>query len=449
MFITNNRGYGLLEVLMAGAIGAIMMAGTMKGVSLSVQNSQVVQATLDEAEFRKIFKQKVAEDNVCKNSLVFQNQESTGTVPHLANSANSEDDKDKLTIGRWRSTSIDIVKFDFQATVPQAEETQSQSRRRKLFAYYKKDGLGELSTVGGKDCASGNIEGCYVATCSFDYKTFAQNADGDYPVESCEVKACSISLSLDDDPEGCGPGAYLRGWDDGVPDCVSLAGLTADANPCPYGTIFKGYEEGKSPPKAICTRVRSCPAGETLSANGECVNFTMEFEGAPSMTNLIAYFTPVMPGQGCEDFGRIPETQTDAIKIYTQIDLSIDFYPPEECIGQTNCAQHWNKLRPNVQNHIKDVLRQRHDKNTNDIKKMVLNFCSLSYEGNKLCRSGKVAFREIRIGTQRNPSIQPGNNGYDNFELNEIPQGVSEVPVEMTKKYYRETGLVTCKIKFY
>ena len=267
MFIKNNRGYGLLEVLMAGALGAIVVAGSLKGLSLSVQNSQVVRATLDDTEFRNAFKDKVTEQ-ACKHSLALSSEKGTGEVAELADSAS---DTDKLVKGRWRDTSINIIKFDLKALTDPADDPKVGNVQRRLFAYYKKEGLGELSTVGGEACTSADQAGCYFATCLLDYKTAASpdsNNNNKYPVQDCEVKSCTQA----DEPPGCGPGSYLRGWDDdGVPDCVSVAGLTADANPCPFGTVLTGYDTSKSPPRAICTGQVNCPEGKTLNPQGACV----------------------------------------------------------------------------------------------------------------------------------------------------------------------------------
>ena len=284
MFITNNRGYGLLEVLIAGAIGAIMMAGTMKSIGLNVQNAQVVRATMDDTEFRGRFKQKVTEDdypddndnlNVCKYSLALDNEQGIGDIEKLANGAS---DTDALETGIWRDTSINIVKFELKRLKNTADDPKAEKPvQRQIVAYYKKEGLGELSTVGGNDCTKDDTEGCYFATCFLDYK-LAENPEYDendansnkHNVQTCAIKSCPTGeLNL----ENCGPGSYLRGWDDnGAPDCVSVAGLTADSNPCPFGTVLTGYNTDKSPPQAICTGHISCPTGKTLNPQGHCIN---------------------------------------------------------------------------------------------------------------------------------------------------------------------------------
>ena len=172
--LKNRRGFGLLEILVAGAIGTVLTYGSIKGITLSMQSSQVVKSTFTETDLRSYIRQaltgscaenfkpqtwpngRLAGDNKLKG---------LGTVNKLTKTGNP---KPLIKIGDFKGN-LDIVSMELKGT----GDAGSGERTRNFIVYYKKKNVGSFNTLkrgNGKCDGTGNRAGCYFRSCELNYQ---------------------------------------------------------------------------------------------------------------------------------------------------------------------------------------------------------------------------------------------------------------------------------------
>ena len=248
-----------MEVLIASVIGGVVMLGSIKGLSFALQAAQVSRSILTENDFRLTVSK--ALKTACVENL--KPARLTGTNSAKGIGTLAEITKPSIGTGIYKKD-VDVVKMELKGD-PTAET-------RTFVAFYKKTGLGELNTVGNQDCSATNTSGCFYQTCRIDYK-FKEDDPDTTEDESLELAECNpfdcnesaMHLAGVNCENTHGHGFSVAGFDDsGQPICKNL---TADANPCPFGTQLKGYKTDGRPD---CTEKRSCPDGYLLQSDGSC-----------------------------------------------------------------------------------------------------------------------------------------------------------------------------------
>ena len=221
-----TRGIGLIETLVGGAIGSIIIAGSMKSLQLSLESSQVAHASLSEAEFRHMINQFFTpnDNQKCLDNFAHLPTKPTGPDYDAIGlfGDNSEwgvgevfklDSSIPLVKGKTFKGALEIVKMelkgDLPATPPDSDKITKKEAPRHFIVYYKKSGMGSYSTVGGADCTATDLTGCYFNHCVLQLKLSSATS----PEKKCESTCTAIS----------GGGGVGGG---GNPDCYQVDSAT-------------------------------------------------------------------------------------------------------------------------------------------------------------------------------------------------------------------------------
>ena len=251
-----TRGIGLIETLVGGAIGSIIIAGSMKSLQLSLESSQVAHASLSEAEFRHMINQFFTpnDNQKCLDNFAHLPTKPTGPDYDAIGlfGDNSEwgvgevfklDSSIPLVKGKTFKGALEIVKMelkgDLPATPPDSDKITKKEAPRHFIVYYKKSGMGSYSTVGGADCTATDLTGCYFNHCVLQLKLSSATS----PEKKCESTCTAISGG------GGGGGS-------GNPDCYkvdsdhttakTLVGCGGTDKRTAVGTTSFGYVAGQS-----------------------------------------------------------------------------------------------------------------------------------------------------------------------------------------------------------
>ena len=209
-----TRGLGLIEVLVGGAIGSVVVAGSMKSLQLSLESAQVVRSSLSESELRFSLAQILTNEEDCKANLkptadnvpdpkavglygakrdwgrgeVVQLKKNIGN--NVAGDASTEAD-DILLVEQGVSFKgdLNIVKMVLKGSSAEDDNNNPKKglRTRTFVVYYRKEGMGSFSTLGGEDCTESDQKGCYFNQCQVEYQLQDQ---ANPEVTKCQVADC-------------------------------------------------------------------------------------------------------------------------------------------------------------------------------------------------------------------------------------------------------------------
>ena len=209
-----TRGLGLIEVLVGGAIGSVVVAGSMKSLQLSLESAQVVRSSLSESELRFSLAQILTNEEDCKANLkptadnvpdpkavglygakrdwgrgeVVQLKKNIGN--NVAGDASTEAD-DILLVEQGVSFKgdLNIVKMALKGSSTEDDDNNPKKglRTRTFVVYYKKEGMGSFSTLGGEPCTESDQTGCYFNQCQVEYQLQDQ---ANPEVTKCAVADC-------------------------------------------------------------------------------------------------------------------------------------------------------------------------------------------------------------------------------------------------------------------
>ena len=205
---------------MGGAIGAVMLAGSMKTLQLSLETSQVARSTLSEAEFRHIINQFFTDKDKCLANFKPKTPVPTASPYSIGLYGDNRewgvgevfklDSAIPLEKGGDFKGDLKIVKMELKGDLPttsppDGDKITKKEATRHFIVYYKKRGLGSYSTVGGADCKANNLSGCYFNRCVLTLKL--EPNPPDTKEEKCESTCTAVS--------GGGGGS-------GNPDCYKV-----------------------------------------------------------------------------------------------------------------------------------------------------------------------------------------------------------------------------------
>ena len=264
------RGFSLVEVLVAGMIGAIIAAGSVKALSIAIQSSRVTESSLAVTELKTAVNLILLDPVECRanlkpnatttavNGLTGDDREKgIGTIKNLTkNLANdvagdtttTTDNVNLVTAGKVFKNKLDILKIDMIGDA--TEDPQGNERKRVLIVYYKKLNMGSLSTLADGTCTNTDTSGCYFHQCLMTYELAGND------VSTCKALDCAdhSSSSVGDvpyfevqvDSENLFIG-YQAGLKTDPDTDTTSTGCTAD-NPCLWGqqNLFLGHHAGKS-----------------------------------------------------------------------------------------------------------------------------------------------------------------------------------------------------------
>ena len=220
-----TRGLGLIEVLVAGAIGSVIMIGSVKSLSFSLQASQVARAGLTELELRNTIN--LALGGGFSGSCGTNLNPKTGTLKG-DNKAKGIGYVDRLLIdgqmppaiqtGESFKGDLRIVKMALKGDESTDPKTSPQNRH--FIVYYRKENLGAFSSIGQQKCQAKvgsqeeDLSGCYYSHCLLSY-----GLNTDEEVTRCQVMDCQSNTQVQFRP--CGGNTFFYGFDswDGTPIC--------------------------------------------------------------------------------------------------------------------------------------------------------------------------------------------------------------------------------------
>ncbi len=254
---------------MAG-LGLVVSLGSLKLAQVESRSALIMKAGLAERDLSYTLKSVLSED--CKWNLKPGRtgglaSDGTGALSALkktygnneGESPNINDDISLITTGDFKNA-LDIIKMEFKD--PNAGNTDTDER--SFFVYYKKKGLGSVSTVGNRTCTNGtgaeDQAGCYLIKCDMQYSLHKTTGN-----DKCSLSGC-VTGAGHADKAGliCEEGKYLQGIDDqGNKICKQTA---QSGEGCPSGKFLKGF---KSDGTAECET--PCPEGRVWKNNScEC-----------------------------------------------------------------------------------------------------------------------------------------------------------------------------------
>ena len=210
---------------MAGAIGSVIMIGSVKSLSFSLQASQVARAGLTELELRNTIN--LALGGGFSGSCGTNLNPKTGTLKG-DNKAKGIGYVDRLLIdgqmppaiqtGESFKGDLRIVKMALKGDESTDPKTSPQNRH--FIVYYRKENLGAFSSIGQQKCQAKvgsqaeDLSGCYYSHCLLSY-----GLNTDEEVTRCQVMDCQSNTQVQFRP--CGGNTFFYGFDswDGTPIC--------------------------------------------------------------------------------------------------------------------------------------------------------------------------------------------------------------------------------------
>ena len=215
-----TRGLSLVEVLVGAAIGAVVMLGTAKTLAVALQSSNIVRTIVTEQALQNSLNEALSGDdtgttrnkkrencarNLAPNNLVGTHKDKgVGTIkdglfkvfgnPDPSTDADDPEDEKLISKGPFKEN-IEVVEMELIDPNPTAsgpsdpkdeagdENKEKTKVPRRLIVRYKKKNLGQLNTVGNKECSATNKEGCYFKICDVEYG-LANGSDATDPDKS-------------------------------------------------------------------------------------------------------------------------------------------------------------------------------------------------------------------------------------------------------------------------
>ena len=191
-------------------MGTVIITGTIKMLSLSVQSSQVVRSSLSEQELRAAVNNILVNDLSCKENLKpktgargfltgADKNKGVGAVNRLqfysppVPPATTPAGRILIDQARAFKGDLDIVKMSLSGD--KTKLPTSGAVDRTFVVHYKKKGLGQLNTVGGGVCSPSDTSGCYYVSCDLRYEL--DNSDSSHVVVSlCEAQNCTAYTTV-------------------------------------------------------------------------------------------------------------------------------------------------------------------------------------------------------------------------------------------------------------
>ena len=257
-----GRGIGLIETLVGGAIGAVVVAGSMKSLQLSLESAQVVKSSLSESDLRFSIGQTLHNTSDCVTNfaptsatvptdpeqassigLYGTNRDfGRGEVVRLAKTLGTTDTADDIPIlkkGVAFKGALNIVKMELKGAGDTGDANNPKKNKvsRTFVVYYKKEGMGSYSTLGGEPCTATDQSGCYFNQCQVEYQL-----DDDDNTATPFTKVCRVSDCANYGSQGRGANCYKVDGDSGKER--TLVGCGADSAEG-LQTVAIGFSAGK------------------------------------------------------------------------------------------------------------------------------------------------------------------------------------------------------------
>ena len=240
--IKNKKGFAIVSVLVASAIGLIVLAGTTRIITFSLNASQAAKSSATELELLLSLSKLLADETQCKGNLK-PNRVLNSIISGI-------DSSNPLTIieeGQSFKNNLEIVKIDLMGATG---NPRTEIVNRKFVVYYNKK---NIRTLDDKPCNANSVEGCYFYFCDLKYKT--EDVATNPNIEVCDIQNCASIQTNSTVGVSCGDGQFLKGFDDsGSKICHDLTEVYSKIGSCPSGEYLSGFDNKG---KKICTVLTS------------------------------------------------------------------------------------------------------------------------------------------------------------------------------------------------
>ena len=272
-------GVSIVEILAVLAISSVVLIGGLRILTISTRTSQVVGTSFSEQDLRITMGNVLGSSEQCKANLKPTasgiNDIGIGEVNQMTNIGETI-----LQTGGFFKKNLEIVKMELKSEVTPPLDPKAQDVTRTFLIYYKKRIVGKQATLGGEECTSTDLDGCYFSQCKVVYKLNTGGTD----VDSCDMLDCtggkeSISCYTVDEIDA--PNAPLDG-DTGkartLVGCggtseierstITAFGFGAGASNDPNGIMntYIGYKAGNSNTDCDANTIIGYEAGVNMGA---------------------------------------------------------------------------------------------------------------------------------------------------------------------------------------
>ena len=189
LVLKGSSGFSLMEILVVVGISSVILVGTFKILSVSTQSSQIVSSSFSEQDLRVVLGQILGEPEQCKINLdPFTTGRLDGTDKLLGLGTVSMLTKDGIELVQINSlfkNDLHIIKMELMGD--NTQDPKIGIVERTFVVYYKKNIMGEQSSLGGEVCDASDVRGCYFSKCTLGYKLETPTN----VVKTCDVMDCT------------------------------------------------------------------------------------------------------------------------------------------------------------------------------------------------------------------------------------------------------------------
>ena len=184
--VSHSKGFSVLEVLIIAGISSVILAGSLKTLSFSMQSSQLARSVMHEQNLMFTLYKTISNEGDCKNNLKPVgdiNDKGIGELTQLRRDTIPGPGSIALEKGARFKNHLDIIKMELLGD--NTEDPGTGVVERVFTVYYQKTGIGHLNTIGGDTCSNSDTGGCYFNSCTLQYKLSGTN------VTTCNILDCT------------------------------------------------------------------------------------------------------------------------------------------------------------------------------------------------------------------------------------------------------------------
>ena len=276
-----TRGIGLIETLVGGAIGAVVVAGSMKSLQLSLESNLVAKATLAEMDIHHTIRQALqGSKQDCLNNFTPKTQADPNPYAQGLYGADREWGigevfqlyKDGAKVLEKKQTfkgSLEIVKMSLKGVKPTTDPNSKRITHggpavtRQFVVYYKKVNMGSYSTLAGNPCTESDLSGCYFEQCEVTLRVDNDGVSTTTPPANFQV--CNSGTCANYGSHGSGPPPCYKVDNDSGKE-RTLVGCGADSAQG-IQTVAIGFNAGRVNTGNYSTFLGAKAGGKNTSAN--------------------------------------------------------------------------------------------------------------------------------------------------------------------------------------
>ena len=217
----NNKGFGLIEVLVAAGILSVMSLAMLKMFQSSFDSQAVLSSIMLDQDLKHAIR-KSFEGVSCEKNMQSVSGDTITELKHYS----SPTDTGMILIKKGQfKEKLDIVKMAI-------EQEPYDPIHKKLTVYYKRRGLGVLTTRDQKPCTETDLSGCYEDICKMAYKTGSID-------DTCSLLNCSAIDKNSLAGISCDAGKYLTGFDSSGNKICKTSQVDQS---CSVGEYLRGFD---------------------------------------------------------------------------------------------------------------------------------------------------------------------------------------------------------------